>query len=128
MKKYQSKLELRCRYTGHFENDVTENQKAPTNIHKYYATEVDIQSRNPPKKTIWPPGGHFESDATEYQKAFAYGHYQHACEIWNWNPKANLNYATETVPNYATETMPPTGSRKLKISMVIFANDVAENQ
>ena len=64
--------------------------------------EVDIQSRSKvrvrkPKNPIWPPGGHFESDIAENQKASAYGHHQHAYEIWNWNSKANLTYAPETM-------------------------------
>ena len=64
--------------------------------------EVDIQSQSKvgvwkPKNPIWPPGGHFETDVAENQKATAYGHHQHAYEIWNWNSKANLTYAPETM-------------------------------
>ena len=64
--------------------------------------EVDIQSQSKvrvrkPKNPIWPPGGHFESDIAENQWASAYGHHQHAYEIWNWNSKANLTYAPETM-------------------------------
>ena len=63
---------------------------------------VDIQSQTKvrvwkPKKPIWLPGGHFESDVAENQKASAYGHHQHAYEISNWNSKANLSYAPETM-------------------------------
>ena len=64
--------------------------------------EVDIQSQSKvrvrkPKNPIWPPGGHFESDIAESLQASAYGHHQHAYEIWNWNSKANLTYAPETM-------------------------------
>ena len=63
---------------------------------------VDIQSQSKarvwkPKNPIWPPGGHFISDFAENQQASVYGHYQHAYEIWNWNSKANLSYAPETM-------------------------------
>ena len=63
---------------------------------------VDIQSQTKvrvwkPKNPIWPPGSHFESDLAENQWAFAYDHHQHAYEIWNWNSKANLTYAPETM-------------------------------
>ena len=64
--------------------------------------EVDIQSQikvrvRKPKNPIWPPGGHFERDLAENQQASAYGHHQHAYEIWNWNSKANLTFAPETM-------------------------------
>ena len=64
--------------------------------------EVDVQSQSKvrvwkPKKTIWLPGGHFESDIAENRQASACGHHQHAYEIWNWNSKANLTYAPETM-------------------------------
>ena len=63
---------------------------------------VDIQSQTKvrvqkPKNPIWPPGGHFESDVAESQLASAYDHDQHAYEVWNWNSKANLIYAPETM-------------------------------
>ena len=63
---------------------------------------VDIQSQTKvrvwkPKNPIWPPGGHFESDVAENQKPSAYDHHQHAYEVWNWNSKANLTYAPETM-------------------------------
>ena len=45
--------------------------------------EVDIQSQS--KVRVWS------------QQASAYGHHQHAYEIWNWNSKANLTYAPETM-------------------------------
>ena len=66
--------------------------------------EVDIESQTKvrvrkPKNPIWPPGGHFESHIAENQKASGYGHHQHAYEIWNWNSKANLTYAPETMPS-----------------------------
>ena len=64
---------------------------------------VDIHSQTnirvwKPKIPIWPPGGHFESDIAENQWASAYDHHQHAYAIWNWNSKANLTYAPETMP------------------------------
>ena len=63
---------------------------------------IDIQSQTKvrvrkPKNPIWPPGGHFESDIAEHQQASIYDHHQHAYEIWNWNSKANLTYALETM-------------------------------
>ena len=42
--------------------------------------------------------------------ALPHGHKQYAYEIWNWNSKANLSYAPET--------MPPTESRYRKIQYV----------
>ena len=48
------------------------------------------------KNPIWPPSGHFESDVSEIQQALAHGPKQHACEIWNWNSKANLSYIPES--------------------------------
>ena len=59
------------------------------------------------KNPIWSPGSHFESDITENQNASAHSHKQHAYEIWNWNSKANLSNALET--------MSPTESRYRKI-------------
>ena len=56
-------------------------------------TKVRVRKKNP----LWPPGGHFKSDVTENQQAPAYDHHQHAYEIWNWNSKANLTYAPETM-------------------------------
>ena len=66
--------------------------------------EVDIQSQSKvwvrkPKNPIWPTGGHFWSDIAENRSASAYGHHQYAYEIWNWNSKANLTYAPETMPS-----------------------------
>ena len=63
---------------------------------------VDIQSQTKvrvwkPKNLIWPPGGHFVSGVAESQWVSAYGHHKHAYEIWNWNSKANLTYAAETM-------------------------------
>ena len=63
---------------------------------------VDIHSQTKvrvrkPKNPIWPPVGHFESDVAKNQQAPAYDHHQHAYEIWNWNSKANLTYAPETM-------------------------------
>ena len=63
---------------------------------------VDIQSQTEvrvwkPNYPIWPPCCHFESDVTENWHISAYGHHQHAHEIWNWNFKANLSYAPETM-------------------------------
>ena len=71
--------------------------------------EVDIQSQSKvrvwkPKNPIWPPGGHFESDVAENQQASPYGHHQHAYEIWNWNFKANLTYAPETMSSTDRQT------------------------
>ena len=72
---------------------------------------VDIQSQSKitvwkPKNPIWPPVSHFESDVAENHYTPAYDHHQHAYDIWNWNSKANLTYAPET--------MPPTESRNRK--------------
>ena len=63
---------------------------------------LDIQSQTKvrvpkPKNPRWPPGGHFDSDIAENQKASAHGHKQYAYKIWNWNSKANLSYAPETM-------------------------------
>ena len=57
-------------------------------------TEVRVRKQ---KNSIWPPGGHFESAIVESQYASAYGHHEHAHEIWNWNSKADLTYAPETM-------------------------------
>ena len=78
--------------------------------------EVDIQSKSKvrvrkPKNPIWPPGGHFESDIAENQQASAYGHHQHAYEIWNWNSKANLTYAPETMSSTDRRTDGQTDGR-----------------
>ena len=71
--------------------------------------EVDIQSQSKvrvrkPKNPIWPPGGHFESHIAENQWASTYGHHQHAYEVWNWNSKANLTYAPETMSSTDRQT------------------------
>ena len=63
---------------------------------------VDIQSQTKvrvckPRNAIWLPGGHFESDIAKNQYTSAYDHHQHAHKIWNWNSKANLTYAPETM-------------------------------
>ena len=73
---------------------------------------VDIHSQTKvrvwkQKNSIWLPGSHFESGITEKQQAPAYDHHLHAYEIWNWNYKAKLTYAPET--------MPPTESRNRKM-------------
>ena len=41
---------------------------------------------------------HFESDIADNHWASTYSHKGHAHEIWNWNSKANLSYAVETMP------------------------------
>ena len=41
----------------------------------------------------------FESDIADNRYASAYSHKGHAHEIWNWNSKANLSYAVETMPS-----------------------------
>ena len=58
--------------------------------------KLKLESGNQ-KNPRWPPGGHFESDIAENQHASAHGHKQYACKIWNWNSKANLSYAPETM-------------------------------
>ena len=63
---------------------------------------VDIQSQTKVrvrklKNPIRQLGGHFGSDVPENQKTPAYDHHQHAYEILNWNSKANLTYAQETM-------------------------------
>ena len=63
---------------------------------------LDIESQTKvrvrkPKNPRWPPGGHFESDIAENRHASAHGHKQYAYKIWNWNSKANLSYAPETM-------------------------------
>ena len=50
-----------------------------------------------PKNLIWSPGGHYESDIAENQQDSAHMHKQHVHEIWNWNSKAILSYAPETM-------------------------------
>ena len=65
-----------------------------------FGVDIQIQSKVrvwKPKNPIWLPGGHFDSDVAENQQASPYGHHQHAYEIWNWNSKANLTYAPETM-------------------------------
>ena len=57
-------------------------------------TEVRVWKLKNPRQ---PPGGHFESNIAENQQASAHGHQQHAYEISNWNSKANLSYAPETM-------------------------------
>ena len=42
---------------------------------------------------------HFESDIADNHWASTYSHKGHAHEIWNWNSKANLSYAVETMPS-----------------------------
>ena len=61
--------------------------------------EVDIQSQSKvrvrkPKNLIWPPGGHFESDRW---KSIGFCLWPPSICIWNWNSKANLTYAPETM-------------------------------
>ena len=85
--------------------------------------EVDIQSQTKvrvwkPKNPIWPLGGHFESDVAENQKASAYDHHQHAYEIWNWNSKANLTYAPETMSSTDRRTDRRTDGRTDKVNPV----------
>ena len=70
-----------------------------------FKAKLQLESGTP-KNPIWPPGSHFESDIAENQQITAYGYHQHSYEIWNWNSKANLTYAPET--------MPPTESRNWK--------------
>ena len=73
-------------------------------VHIQSQTTVRVwKTKNP----IWPPGSHFVSDIAKNQWTSAYGHHKHSYEIWNWNSKANLTYAPET--------MPPTESRDRKI-------------
>ena len=59
----------------------------------------------PPSTCIWSLKLKFQSKldlhsgnhSTYRVQASAYGHHQHAYEIWNWNSKANLTYAPETM-------------------------------
>ena len=57
----------------------------------------------PPHRRGWQcsksQGSNFESDIADNRQASAYSHKGHAHEIWNWNSKANLSYAAETMPS-----------------------------
>ena len=63
-------------------------------LHIQSQTKVRVRKQKNPR---WPPGGHFESDITENLQVSAHDHKQYAYKIWNWNSKANLSYAPETM-------------------------------
>ena len=67
-----------------------------------FGVQTDIQSQTigrarKPKNPRWPSGGHFGSDVTENWIGFCLWLQQYVYEIWNWNSKANLTYAPETM-------------------------------
>ena len=73
------------------------------------------------KNPIWPPGSHFENDIAENHYASAYSHKWHAHEIWNWNSKANLNWAAMNHMGYNGSF----AMFKKEVKKFIIENDVS---
>ena len=86
-----------CLPGGHFESGIKFIGFYPyTQVMCYcildliFKAKLKLESWNQKKSNL-------ESDIAENQQASAYGCNQHAHEIWNWNSKANLTYAPETM-------------------------------
>ena len=81
---------------------------AANNMQMEFEMEISIQTQVTLQKPcrlqrpnnenpIWPPGRHFECDIAENHYASARSHKQYAYKILNWNSKANMSYALETM-------------------------------